>query len=199
MKTAIIVAIIVAILLLLIRNARKPKQGWKPVAVPSGWHILYSKGMPDRPTTTGTGYSFDFPTDPSYVGYVLDGTPRSLTGRLVSRGTITGGPIIPSEYPGETALMSHFIQRKGDDLTDPNGRWYSQQALKLVEGEFELSTPLVVADWINVLGQHDERGFADTLANVGAIGHVFGAEIGRGHGAHSTAARFTLESLETVG
>ena len=169
----------------------------------TGWHIMYSPGMPDRPTMQGDGWHFDFPTDPaSHVHYVQWFKPPSPVGALTARFTVTGSGFVPQEFPDRAATVSLLLQRRGDDWTARGAmqsyRWYSSEVVTLAAGEFELTVPLDVAFWGDVNGFKDPVAFAATLADLDNIGLVFGSAGGRGHGVYATEpARFAFSSFSS--
>lgn len=148
----------------------------------------------------GAGWAFDFPTDPAAnVNCVLDYTRRPLTvgQTLTAMCKVTGGGFTPWESPGSPALVSMFIQRRGDDFSGQGQyqgyRWYSKP-LPLAAGDLTLSATLTAGDFSDVAGQHDPAAFAAALADMECYGIIFGWEAGRAHGVYG-AGTFTLKQL----
>jgi hypothetical protein len=83
---------------------------WSHGSSPSTpWVITQSKGMPDAPTMVGTGFYFDFTTDPlTNVNYVQWKSPPNLVGatQLTVHFKITGGCIYGTIFRKNSALTS---------------------------------------------------------------------------------------------
>ena len=197
--TSAAVFIVVAILVMAALLLRKHRGVFGPE-----WRIGYSPGMPNTPVMQGSGWYFDFPTDPaSHVHYVQWFKPPALVGSLYVKFTVTGGGFIAPRYPGETAVVSLLIQRKGDDWTAQGKyqgyRWFSSAIVTLADGQFEITAPLNVASWSDVEGGRDPAAFAEAIRNVENVGLVFGVSGGRGHGVYATEpSRFTLLEIGTI-
>ena len=192
----------IAVLILVISKGKKSKSNNAPNKA-TGWQIMWSPGMSGAPTPQGSGWAFDFPTNPaSHVHYVQNFNPPKLTpGHIVTvKFKVDGDNFIPQEFPEKTALVSILIQRKGDDWSAKGKyaayRWFSNATAELIAGEYVLSVPLDVNQWGDVYGGKDTELFTATLNNVESIGLVFGSEGGRGHGVYShSPSRFTLNTL----
>lgn len=164
------------------------------------WRICYSPGMPKTPKKTGSGWYFDFPTDPKrHVHYVqwFKPPPLPLGRTLYAKFAVTGSGFIAQQYPANPASVTLLIQRKGDNGSAEGKyesyRMYSNTMQVLAAGTFELEILLDSSAWGGVYGGHDPAQFAATLQNVGSIGLVFGSAGGRGHGVYATQpSRFTL-------
>ncbi|MBO6527833.1 hypothetical protein [Erythrobacter sp.] len=188
------------------RAERAPLREWEIGPVIRGRN--YSVGMPLHPEISREGWFFDFPGPRRRDGHVhyvtrrtgpLDGA-RGL--RLRYRIDAQAGTrFVPQEFPDRTALLSLYIQRRGDDWLARRGtqfhRWYSPQdrVVPLEPGEHEL-TILFAENWISVMGSDHARSpqaFAEALAEAGRVGFTLGSSGGRGHGVYATApARFTV-------
>lgn len=196
-----LIAIIITLAVILLRKKRKAIQKYPPPPQ-SGWWFRLCKGMPDAPTMQGEGFTFDFPTDPgNNVNAVLNFDRRNLRlGQTITAlCNVTGGPFVPWESEKSPALVSFFIQRRGDNMTGKGKyvsyRWYSDPQ-PLRAGPLKLSTVLAAENFINVAGQRDPEGFAAALADMESIGIVFGWEAGRAHGVYAAQpSTFTLESI----
>jgi hypothetical protein len=190
-------------------------------AVPpaSAWEIgpiirgkNYSVGMPLQPAPTRTGWFFDFPypsRDAGHVHYVTF-DPGSLAGksRLVVRYRIDaarGTRFVSQETPDQTATVSLFFQRRGDNWSAKGRyadyRWYAppNTVRPLAPGVHEIAISLDDPQWGSVWSQTaagDPHAFQASLANASRLGLVFGTRSARGHGVFATGpARFELLSF----
>lgn len=174
----------------------------------------YSSGMPAVPyPERGGGWSFDFPAPDAAAGHVHYVTfrPGSLRGksRIVVRYRIDAAPgarFVPQQFPGRTATVALYMQRRGDSWTTKGAyryyRWYAPVATMntLAPGEAEMSVRLDDPDWSSVMADRasaNRAAMEAALEDMGRIGLVFGSAGGRGHGVFATRpARFTLLSFE---
>jgi hypothetical protein len=170
---------------------------------PSAWYIFNSGGMPAHPSESTEGaWSFDFPMNPGGVGYVE--TPFQTTETL-SSVTITfrvvnnGAQYVvsdPTDIPPATFRL--IIEQQGDNLADPNGRWWDDTFIYNLGSQdnqtLSVTIPITLATWSNVNGQHDADGFAAAMKNIGWVGVTFGGQYFAGHGAalSSGSAQFVL-------
>lgn len=170
---------------------------------PSDWYILYSAGIPEHPSSSSEGaWSFAFPTQPNHVNYVqtpfqTTETPTSLT--ITFRVDSSAPQYVvtdPTDIPPATFRL--MIEQQGDDLTNPNGRWWADDFLYDLGSEdnqtLSVVVPLTSDNWSNVDGRHDANAFAAALQNVGWVGVTFGGQYFAGHGAalSSGTAQFVL-------
>lgn len=169
---------------------------------PQNWHIYYSSGMPPNPSADIEGaWSFEFPTS-GHVNYVqtpfnATTTPYnvSITFRVES-----GEPQYEVLDSGDhlPATIHLFIEQQGDDLSDPNGRWWAYASgynLGSQDGEtISFNVPLTSDQWSNVYGKHDPQAFSAALENIGWIGLTCGGQSFWGHGVAlgSGSAKFIL-------
>lgn len=173
----------------------------------SGWHIgptingrNLSRGMPSRPTKLGSGWYFDFPTDPnSHVHYVQNFSAAPRNGVRITFRVEGEADFIPQEAPHLQAIISIQLQRKGDNWSGRDKYNYYRvfsQPIPLTPGTHTLDAPFN-GKWIAVHGSamdYDVLLAAEHLDNVGIL---FGSSGGYGHGVYATApARFILESYE---
>lgn len=164
-----------------------------------GWNIMWSEGVPKKPTAEGDGWVIELPNAPGHLNYVQNFSPPSLKGKtqLVARFKIEGSGfarVDPDTDP--TPSLGLIIQRKGDRGTDMGYRWFSHAALPLEVGEFTIAVPLNISEWGDVMGGNSEAAFAAAMEDVESIGVVFGSAGGRGHGVFTTEqARVRLLSL----
>lgn len=162
--------------------------------IKKGWHVLWSEGVPKRPKVEGAGWSLDFPQWPGHVNYVQWFQPPKLKGQVSTSFTVEGSGFVADGYPGEPAVVSLIIQRKGDKGKDMAYRWYSRLPVTLRDGSFRLDVPLIVEHWYDVMGGQDADAFAAALEHAESIGLVFGAPGGRGHGVYG-GGRFVLHKM----
>ena len=167
----------------------------------------YSVNLPRHPERTARGWSIDFP-DPRQPGELHYVTTRSrpLVGarHIIVRYRIDAAPgarFIAQETPSETATVSLYFQRRGDNWRAKGPyqffRWYAPPATvqPLAPGVHEMRVALDGA-WGSVYGKSGAQYpqmFESALADIDNIGLVFGSASGRGHGVYATGpARFTL-------
>lgn len=172
----------------------------------SGWWINYSTGYPERPTTQGSGFTFDFVVGPqAHIHYVQNYNPPRLRldDDLVIDFTIEGDGFVPVEYPEKPALVTVMIQRRGDNMGAQGEyasyRWFSNATIRMEPGRWKIAVPLDVSQWGDVFGGKDARLFKEALNDVSSVGILFGSAGGRGHGIYAkNTARFTLHGLSLV-
>lgn len=161
--------------------------------VPQNWYTYYSAGVPANPSPDGGGaWSFEFPSAGAggHVNYVQ--TPFNATTTLHN---VTLTFRVESSAPQYEVLdatdippatMHLFIEQRGDDLSDPNGRWWAQAGgynLGSQDNEtITLSVPLTSDQWTNVYGKYNPDEFPAALNNIGWIGMTFGGQYFWGHG-----------------
>ena len=214
-------AMTIAAALLTLTSAAVPSASLRAAEAPGAgaWEIgpiirgrNYSVGMPLSPTPARRGWSFDFPTaDTGHVHY-LTFRHGPLTGknRIVMRYRIDaprGTRFVPQQWPQQTALVSLYFQRSGDNWSGRGRfdgyRWYApfSTAVPLSPGEHVLSVPLDNA-WGGVntfMAATHPQQFQDALDNADRVGFVLGSVNGRGHGVYATApARFTVLSFQVI-
>lgn len=169
----------------------------------------YSVGMPQRPTPTRAGWTFDFPSSSREAGHVhyVTFNPGPLTdaSRIVVRYRVeaaAGTRFVPQENPELPGTVSLVIQRGGDNWSAKGAyeffRWYApgNTVQELAPGTHEMVVSLRDPNWGSVYGKPasgNAGAFETALAGASNIGLVFGSTSGRGHGVFATApARFTL-------
>ena len=178
----------------------------------AGWSILYSPGMPSRPTAAGPGaWYFDFPTDPNYpacvsnpneycksVNYVTNSYSGpaahsvSMTFQVLTTGSPTFNWVMESDNVCSTpATVRLLLERRDDDLTQEFYRWWSNPIvfdLQATSGDFTLTAPITPDQWSSVYGKFGSQdattlaGFQDALRNLGHVGMTFGGGCFFGHG-----------------
>ena len=177
-----------------------------------GWSILYSPGMPSRPTAGGSGtWYFDFPSDPNYpacvsnpdtvcnsVNYVINSYSGpathsvSMTFQIVTTGVPTFNYIMETDNTCVTAATVRlFLERKNDDLSQEFYRWWANPMvydLQPTSGDVTMTVPLTPDQWSSVYGKVGNQnattlaGFQDALTNLGDVGMTFGGGCFAGHG-----------------
>lgn len=165
---------------------------------PQNWYMFYSTGVPLHPPTDPQGaWSFEFPSAESggHVGYIQ--TPFNATTTLHNVGMTFR---VESDAPQYKVLDSGdippatfhvFFEQQGDDLSNPDGRWWADAGgynLGSQDGQtLTITVPLTPDQWTGVNGQHDPNAFATALANVGWIGFTCGGQYFWGHGVAMTS------------
>ena len=168
----------------------------------------YSQGMPLHPTMGRSGPYFDFPypsADAGHVHYITQNIGPIPNARAISlRYRIDAAPgtrFVPQEYPDRDAILSLYIQRRGDNWLAKGDyqfyRWYSPTARVVdLEPGVHVLTINMDENWVPVLGgtsQQYPEAFRDALAHADKVGFVMGSAGGRGHGVFAPApARFTV-------
>jgi hypothetical protein len=156
---------------------------------PQDWYILYSTGMAAHPSPNAGVWSVPFPTA-GHVNYIqtpfnVTTIPNSvsLTFRVDSDSpqyeVIDPSDILP-------ATVHIFFEQQGDDLIDPDGRWWADPSeYDLGSHDNRTITTVVLFDpsqWSNVNGLKDPQSFYAALSNVGWIGVTCGGQYFWGHG-----------------
>jgi hypothetical protein len=116
-----------------------------------------------------------------------------------------GTRFIPDETPGETATVSLYFQRRGDNWSARGRfgsyRWYvpARAVLPLEPGDHTITIGFDEV-WTNVNGvpnAQDPAGYQSALANTSMVGIAFGSAGRRSHGVYATGpAQFTLLALD---
>lgn len=149
--------------------------------------------MPLHPSTDPEGaWSFEFPNSETsgHVNYVqapFNATtiPQSVS---ITFRVESDAPQYVVLDPGDRppATFRLFFERRDDDLSNPNGRWWagaSRYDLGPQDGETHtISVSLTSDQWTNVEGQTDPQAFSAALKNVAWFGLTFGGQSFAGHG-----------------
>lgn len=171
-----------------------------------------SPGMPLRTERGPDGPTFAFPGPDGRDGHVHYLTQPigdlSQAREIIVRYRVEaarGTRFIAQETPDETATVSLFFQRGGDDWSGRGAyagyRWYAPHGtpVPLRPGTHTLRVPLSPA-WIDVNGQPASRqpaAFAKAREEAETVGILFGSNSRRGHGVYATGgARFTVLDLD---
>ena len=169
----------------------------------------YSVGMPPRPSVTRNGEAtFEFPQRGEVDALTTAVTPLEGARQVIFRYRIDAAPgvnLVSSETPGQTATVSLYFQREGDNWSArgryASYRWYvpGQAVIPLTPGEHTVTVRFDDV-WTNVNGVpnfQDPQGYAAALENTSKIGIAFGTSSARSHGVYATGhARFTLLALD---
>lgn len=171
-----------------------PKQPNVVSLDPQNWYIFHSFyfiATPSHPSADPNGaWSLSIPDVPGHLNYIE--TPFNAT-EVLHNVTITfriesNAPKYSVTDPTDhlPATVHLFFEQKGDDLRDPNGRWWATWS-KYDLGSEDNATitfviPLTPDQWSNVIGQRDATAFYAALANVGWIGITCGGQFFFGHG-----------------
>jgi hypothetical protein len=183
----------------------KPEQPNMVSLNPQDWYIFYSAGVPQHPSADADGaWSFDFPSSDGggHVNYVE--TPFNATIPLHSVTVVfeveSKNPqyvvVDPTDHlPATCRLM---IEQQGDDLADPNGRWWANASIYNLGSQdnqiITFNIPFTPDIWSNVYGQKNAQAFANALSNIGWVGITFGGQYFAGHGVAISggSAKFVL-------
>lgn len=176
---------------------------------PQNWYIYYSAGVPPNPSADIEGaWSFEFPSSGTggHVNYVQ--TPFNATTTLhavsITFKVESDAPqyevLDPTDIPPATIHL--FFEQQGDDLVDPNGRWWALASGYNLgsqdDGTIMYNVALTSDQWSNVVGQHDPQAFAAALTNIGWIGLTCGGQYFWGHGVAlgNGSAKFILVDFQ---
>jgi len=172
---------------------------------PQNWYILYSAGMPLHPSADPEGaWSLEFPNaaDGGHVNYVQTPFNATITPSQVAvtfKVESTDAQYVVTDANDKPpATVRLFFEQQGDDLQDPNGRWWAQSSmydLGSQDGQtLTITVPLTFDKWSNVDGKFDAQAFSEALKNVGWVGMTFGGQYFAGHGAavSSGSAKYIL-------
>lgn len=171
------------------------------------WYFFNGSGTPVNPVhnTDGTAqWSFPFTKD-SIVKYVQTPFQSTYLPRTMSMTfkVVSHDPVYvvtdPTDYLPATIRM--FFEQRGDDLRNPDGRWWASGMIYNL-GSQDGDTITFLVDfgpekWNNVNGQNGATRpaqFSTALANVGWVGFTCGGQYFAGHGVSlsSGTAEFEL-------
>jgi hypothetical protein len=170
----------------------------------------YSAGMPPHPTPARRGWYVDFPDRGELHALTFDHGPLTGKRRIVLRYRVDAAPgvrFVPQESPGDTATISLFFQRRGDNWSARGPyawyRWYAPGATvaPITPGEHQMVVNLD-ASWTSVMGQPvaaNPAAFDAAIEEAGTLGIVFGTTSARCHGVYSPGpARLTVLSFQVI-
>ena len=184
----------------------QPQQPNVASLAPRDWYIFFSSDAPSHPSADPHGaWSLSIPSLPGHLNYIE--TPFNAT-QVLHNVTITfkiesSAPeyFVVDSTDHLPATVHLFFEQRGDDLGDPNGRWWATWS-KYDLGSQDNSTitfviPLTPDQWSNVMGQRDATAFYAALANVGWMGITCGGQFFFGHGVamNGGSAKYVLLDL----
>jgi hypothetical protein len=163
--------------------------------------------MPLHPSPDVDGaWSFQFPSSESggHVNYVQTPfnaatTPQSLTVTFRVESNAPQYEVLdPADHLPATFRL--FFEQQGDDLIEPNGRWWAGPSMSVYnlgsqDGQtLTFFVPLTSDRWSNVYGDQDPQAFSAALKNIGWVGVTFGGQYFAGHGVavRSGSAKYIL-------
>jgi hypothetical protein len=171
----------------------------------------YSVGMPEHPSTAADeAVAFAFPlAGRGQIDAMTIATPPLEGARRITLSyridAEPGTRFIPDEARSETATVSLYVQRAGDNWTAKGPyasyRWYvpARAVIPLSPGRHSVTIGFD-EPWTNVYGasnRADPEGYTAALAETSRIGIAFGSLSMRSHGVFATApATFTLLALD---
>jgi hypothetical protein len=169
------------------------------------WYVYYSNGVPPHPSAASeVAWALDLPAtaNDGHVNYIQ--TPFNLTEPAHSMVVTFEIKSTNPEYhvtdsTDHLPATIHFlIEKTGDDLRDPNGRWWAQTCDTLgADGQtFSVTIPLTPDLWTNVDGQQDSKAFYDALENIGWVGLTFGGQYFAGHGVSLDSGSAQIDLIE---
>ena len=170
--------------------------------VKDAWVFSFSPNMPAHPTTSGTGWYFDFPSSDG-VHYLLVPYRASkphqtltITYRVSGTGKFVGADTGCNRAPN----FRPMLERNGDMMgaTQEFYRWWSNPdfAPLVADGQVHtLTVPLVSARWSDVYGKFNATEFSASLKDLMAVGVTFGSGCTAGHGAWTTGGKARFELL----
>ena len=145
-----------------------------------------------------------------HVDYVTTPTSGPLTAKAVTVTFNVVGKSPVFDYhtaPNNTAVGGSIttqllLEHSGDSaLNTINYRWFSVSKVSIPNADSfsqTLNIPLTPDQWVNVNGQLGSsspeltKAFNDTLANIAAVGLVFGGGFFAGHGAYLNSGSATF-------
>ncbi len=175
---------------------------------PAAWTMRYSPGMPEHPTAAlGGGWQFDFPGADGVHYLTTPLTANLLASHAISVSLqVIGTDAVFAWTPdicAGSASARVMVERQGDDLRSPSGRWWTVAPIVLKAGATVVSAPITPDQWSNVngvLGTDDPQGFADAMSHTGFVGLTFGGGCFFGHGVwlSAGAARMIVKDFSIL-
>ena len=176
-----------------------PPADWQPSMKASDWSQPYGQSASVVvPQATSGGWLVDIPAGPCVqggtcpnAGYLLTGVPGAIQGKaLVATIAVELSPGATLRYDTEAAntcigqpTARLLVQRKGDDLTKPNHRWWSNpEFVALAPGTYSIRVPLTSDHWSNVNGVRSATDYAAALNDAWRVGMTLGGGCFFGHG-----------------
>jgi hypothetical protein len=165
--------------------------------------------QPSADTDSDAAWSFYFgPTDVHYLQTPFQSTyvpgRMSMTFKVVSHDPVY---VVTDPTDHLPATVRMFFEQQGDDLRNPDGRWWASGTVYNL-GSQDGDTITFLVDfgpekWNNVYGQNGATRptqFNAALANIGWVGMTFGGQYFAGHGVslNSGTARFILKDFYVI-
>jgi len=211
LDTSIIVVVVVAAVLIgaaayIFLSRKKATQDALNVTPFTKWTISFSSGVPSEMAKNVDGsFSFDFPAEPGWVGYIAaTSVPIKLGDTITMKFAVQGnGTIVPHPNAGAgPARVRLFLWRKNDNMGSDFYRWWSVNSVEITNGgDFTLSQKIDPALWSSVMGTNGASSdqatqeFNKTLNEIALVGFTFGAMFA-GHGDYvkDGTAKYVLKS-----
>jgi len=173
--------------------------------IKDAWVFSFSPNMPAHPTSTGTGWYFDFPSSDG-VHYALvpyHATKPHQTLTITYRiSVVSGAPKFVGADTGCNRALNFrpMLERAGDMMgaTQEFYRWWSNPDFASLVADGQIHTfaiPLVSARWSDVYGKFNATEFQASLKDLMAVGITFGSGCTAGHGAWATGGKARFELL----
>lgn len=177
-----------------------------PAPAPVGWQQQFGAGV--TLSVKGQTFSFNVPTNPNHVNYVVKAPVAAMTGYksiTVSFGiTATSDAAYTYIFDanntcGGPPKMTLYFQQKGDNGQEDTFRWWAHTRFVFQPGTQTVTIPLDPTQWGSVFGHTASTllsGWNAALANPQGAGMTFGGGCFDGHGLAMTkgSAVFTLMS-----
>ena len=167
--------------------------------VKDAWVFGFSPNMPAHPTSTGTGWYFDFPSSDG-VHYVLvpyhaSKPHQTLT---ITYSVIGSGKFISVDAPCRGAGFSPMLERAGDFMS-ASQEWYrfwGKQVLLVADGQIHTAVYRLddATAWTGVFGKSNASELSTTEKNLVAVGITFG-DCFAGHGIFVEGGKMRFELL----
>lgn len=171
------------------------KRHWFARKEPAGWFagpLAMGKNRSANVVAAADG-SFTFPAPAWGDGHVHYLTRRTgpVKGAITVRFRIEAEPGVAfvNDTGGPASVSLYIAHKRNDWRGKMNHERLFGTVIPLEPGDHTLSAD----EWVGVHRTATTTDIADTMANAGRVGLVFGGGTGRGHGAFATgAARFVL-------
>lgn len=135
------------------------------------------------------------------AGYVYEAPPALAIGQTITLNySVNGYGALGINDPKDIqpASITLFIWEKGDDLQDPQHRWWCPTRGSLVMGMNQVLSCTIGEQWTNVNGGAAfadgqwNPGFIQALGNAFGVGFTFGGAYFYGHGVYTTTGQITF-------
>lgn len=173
------------------------------------WDIKYSINLPSHPTQDGSSWFIDIHKDTDELDYVLGANTASVLNKSLSMDLeIIAAPDVVFDYktePENTCIFpahTRFIIYKS--MLGEFGRWWSNpKGIELKPGIFNLTVPVVPAEWSSVYGKFGNEAvtnFEKTVSTPTALGLTFGGGCFFSHGVRARGGdiRIKLNNFKII-